>query len=178
MNLATLIAKRAEEGRPIRVGMIGAGKFGTMLEETTFVNGEGEEVQRRFVFTESLDILLEFIIQGRDLDSDKVKVNVEQDSGQQRMLVVLQIGDEIEKTVKDTSTKRGIIIAFVDDIPENYRNLSIIHNKLKIHLIPHHYKIVSDLKLYSHFGRNDLKLPWENVDEKANKLKEDSKRFL
>ena len=122
MNLATLIAKRAEEGRPIRVGMIGAGKFGTMLEETTFVNGEGEEVQRRFVFTESLDILLEFIIQGRDLDSDKVKVNVEQDSGQQRMLVVLQIGDEIEKTVKDTSTKRGIIIAFVDDIPENYRN--------------------------------------------------------
>ena len=118
-------------------------------EETTFVNGEGEEVQRRFVFTESLDILLEFIIQGRDLDSDKVKVNVEQDSGQQRMLVVLQIGDEIEKTVKDTSTKRGIIIAFVDDIPENYRNLSIIHNKLKIHLIPHHYKIVSDLKLYN-----------------------------
>ena len=37
----------------------------------------------------------------------------------------------------------------VDDIPENYRNLSIIHNKLKIHLIPHHYKIVSDLKLYN-----------------------------
>ena len=118
-------------------------------EETTFVNGEDEEVQRRFVFTESLDILLEFIIQGRDLDSDKVKVNVEQDSGQQRMLVVLQIGDEIEKTVKDASTKHAIIIAFVDDIPENYRNLSIIHNKLKIHLIPHHYKIVSDLKLYN-----------------------------
>ena len=31
MNLATMIAKRAEEGRPIRVGMIGAGKFGTMF---------------------------------------------------------------------------------------------------------------------------------------------------
>ena len=29
MNLATLLAKCAEEGRPIRVGMIGAGKFGT-----------------------------------------------------------------------------------------------------------------------------------------------------
>ena len=27
MNLATLIAKRAEEGRPIRVGMIGAGNL-------------------------------------------------------------------------------------------------------------------------------------------------------
>ena len=65
------------------------------------------------------------------------------------MLVVLQVGDGIEKTVKDASTKRAIIIAFVDDIPENYQNLSIIHNKLNIHLIPHHYKIVSDLKLYN-----------------------------
>ena len=118
-------------------------------EETTFFNNQGEEVKRRFVFTESLDILLDFIIQERDLTSDGVKVNVEMDSGQQRMLVVLQVGDGIEKTVKDTSTKRAIIIAFVDDIPETYENLSIIHNKLNIHLITHHYKIVADLKLYN-----------------------------
>jgi len=25
---------------------------------------------------------------------------------------------------------------------------------------------------YGHFGRNDLKLPWENVEEKATQLKE------
>ena len=118
-------------------------------EETTFVDSQGKEVKRRFVFTENLDILLDFIIQERDLTSDEVKVNVEMDSGLQRMLVVLQVGDGIEKTVKDASTKRAIIIAFVDDIPENYQNLSIIHNKLNIHLIPHHYKIVSDLKLYN-----------------------------
>ena len=118
-------------------------------EETTFVNNQGEEVKRRFVFTENLDILLDFIIQERDMTSEKVKVNVEKDSGQQRMLVVLQIGDGIEKAVKDASTKRAIIIAFVDDIPESYQNLSIIHNKLKIHLIPQHYKIISDLKLYN-----------------------------
>ena len=31
MNLATLLAKCAEEGQPIRVGMIGAGKLGTMF---------------------------------------------------------------------------------------------------------------------------------------------------
>ena len=31
MNLATLLAARAEAGRPIRVGLIGAGKFGTMF---------------------------------------------------------------------------------------------------------------------------------------------------
>ena len=31
---------------------------------------------------------------------------------------------------------------------------------------------------YGHFGRNDLKLPWESVDEKAAKLVEGSKNFL
>ena len=31
---------------------------------------------------------------------------------------------------------------------------------------------------YGHFGRNDLKLPWENVEEKANQLIKASKRFL
>ncbi|MBL6597869.1 MAG: Gfo/Idh/MocA family oxidoreductase [Alphaproteobacteria bacterium] len=31
MNLAMLLSKRAEEDRPVRVGMIGAGKFGTMF---------------------------------------------------------------------------------------------------------------------------------------------------
>ena len=31
---------------------------------------------------------------------------------------------------------------------------------------------------YGHFGRNDINLPWENVEKKANKLIEDSKKFL
>ena len=63
------------------------------------------------------------------------------------MLVVLQIGDGLSNSVKDTSTKRAIIIAFVDDIPENYCNISIILDKLKVHLMKHHHKFVSDLKL-------------------------------
>ena len=31
---------------------------------------------------------------------------------------------------------------------------------------------------YGHFGRNDLKLPWESVEEKAAQLVEESKNFL
>ena len=31
MNLYTLLAARAERGRPVRVGLIGAGKFGSMV---------------------------------------------------------------------------------------------------------------------------------------------------
>ena len=31
MNLHSMLAARAEQGRPIRVGLIGAGKFGSMF---------------------------------------------------------------------------------------------------------------------------------------------------
>ena len=31
MNLFSMLGKRAEDGNPIRIGMIGAGKFGTMF---------------------------------------------------------------------------------------------------------------------------------------------------
>ena len=31
MNLSALLAKRVAEGRPVRVGLIGAGKFGSMI---------------------------------------------------------------------------------------------------------------------------------------------------
>ncbi len=31
MNLYTMLEKRAEEGNPVRVGLIGAGKFGAMF---------------------------------------------------------------------------------------------------------------------------------------------------
>jgi len=31
MNLSTLLSRRAEAGRPVRVALIGAGKFGSMF---------------------------------------------------------------------------------------------------------------------------------------------------
>jgi predicted homoserine dehydrogenase-like protein len=31
MNLFSMLGKRAEDGNPVRIGMIGAGKFGTMF---------------------------------------------------------------------------------------------------------------------------------------------------
>ena len=31
MNLSTMLQQRADGGRPIRVGLIGAGKFGSMV---------------------------------------------------------------------------------------------------------------------------------------------------
>ena len=69
MNLATLLAKCAEEGRPIRVGMIGAGKFGTMSLPRP--SGKGVSMLSGIVIGMSLDILcvggkdvIKFILEG------------------------------------------------------------------------------------------------------------------
>ena len=52
-------------------------------EATTFYNSDGKEMKRRFVYTEELDLLLEFILHERDIEEEDVKwVNVELDSGQ------------------------------------------------------------------------------------------------
>jgi len=39
-------------------------------------------------------------------------------------------------------------------------------------------KFFRNTAAYGHFGRRDLELPWENVEEKAAKLAEGAKVFL
>ena len=50
---------------------------------------------------------------------------------------------------KETSTKKVIILAHVDDIPETYENVSKILSKLNIHNLYLEYQLVADLKLYN-----------------------------
>ena len=65
------------------------------------------------------------------------------DGGQGRMLVVLHLGNGDEaKATKDTSTKRAMILAYVDNIPETHFNLSKILNSLKVHMMKYHHTIV------------------------------------
>ena len=64
------------------------------------------------------------------------------------MLVVLHLGNGDEaKHTKDTSTKRAIILAYVDNVPETHFNLSKILNSFKVHMMKYHHTIVGDLKL-------------------------------
>ena len=120
------------------------------MENTTFKSNGGSDIKRQFVFTEDLELLLDFVITERDYEKANVDVKVSLDSGQGTMLVVLHLGDgDEEKATKDTSTKRAIILAYVDDIPENHSNLSIILNKLQVHMLFYHHSIVGDLKLYN-----------------------------
>ena len=40
MNLQAMLAERAETGKPVRVGLIGAGKFGSMfLAQVPYIKG-------------------------------------------------------------------------------------------------------------------------------------------
>ena len=102
------------------------------------------------MYCEELELLLDFIISERDYEEENVDVKVSMDGGKGRMLVVLHLGDgDEDKSTKDTSTKRAIILAYVDDIPETHFNLSKILNNLKIHMMKYHHSIVGDLKLYN-----------------------------
>ena len=120
------------------------------VENTTFKDKDNDDINRQFVFTEDMELLLDFVISERDYEEDNVEVKVSMDSGQGRMLVVLHLGNGDEsKATKDTSTKRAMILAYVDDIPETHFNLSTILNKLKIHMLRYHHSIIGDLKLYN-----------------------------
>ena len=58
------------------------------------------------------------------------------------MLVVLHLGNGDEaKHTKDTSTKRAIILAYVDNVPETHFNLSKILNSFKVHMMKYHHTI-------------------------------------
>jgi hypothetical protein len=121
-------------------------------EETTFEGYEkGATIQRHLIYTEYLGTFLDFICLERGVDIGSSKLAIGMDSGQKRMLVTLTVDDEDDEdtTVKDTSTRRVIILAHVDDIPETYANMSKILEKLNIHNLYQDYHLVSDLKLYN-----------------------------
>ena len=61
------------------------------VENTTFKDKDGNDINRQFVFTEDLELLLDFVISERDYEEDNVDVKVSMDGGQGRMLVVLHL---------------------------------------------------------------------------------------
>ena len=68
------------------------------VENTTFKSNGGSDIKRQFVFTEDLELLLDFVISERDYEKANVDVKVSLDGGQGRMLVVLHLGDGDEET--------------------------------------------------------------------------------
>ena len=66
------------------------------VENATFKDKDGNDMDRQFVYTEDLELLLDFVISERDYEEDDAEVKVSMDGGQGRMLVVLHLrnGDE------------------------------------------------------------------------------------
>jgi hypothetical protein len=125
-------------------------------EKITFEDGKGGEYTRWAVYTEDLEVLLDFLCEERGVEANVAKLAIGMDSGQKRMLVTLSLMtpepvdvDETKpkKLFKDSSNNRVIILAIVDDIPETYMNMKQLLEKLRIQDWWHHYQIVTDLKL-------------------------------
>ena len=56
------------------------------VENTTFKSNGSSDIKRQFVFTEDLELLLDFVISERDYEKANVDVKVSLDGGQGRML--------------------------------------------------------------------------------------------
>ena len=78
------------------------------VENTTFKSNGGSDIKRQFVFTEDLELLLDFVISERDYEKANVDVKVSLDSGQGRMLVVLHLGDGDEEKATKTHQQNGL----------------------------------------------------------------------
>ena len=60
-----------------------------------FEMGEDEYETRHLIYTEDLDVLLDFICFDRGLEKDSAELKVGMDSGQKRMLVTLHIDGKV-----------------------------------------------------------------------------------
>ena len=79
------------------------------VENATFKDKDGIDMKRQFVYTEDLELLLDFVISERDYEEDNVEVKVSMDGGQGRMLAVLHLGNGDEaKHINQTSYYLGL----------------------------------------------------------------------
>ena len=89
-----------------------------------------------------------------------MKVVLSVDGGQSKLIATMAIvpKNEMDKKArmkqsnvrdrsKSTSTKRCLVISRVDQVPENYTNVTVLMSKLDLHELRKDFCVVADLKL-------------------------------
>ncbi len=128
-------------------------------------NGHNVEIERPAVLVRDMDEFVQDMIKERSYNPATTMVKLGMDGGGGFFKLTLNIIDQ-ENTInsparksarrlfssgaaaeacKDSSVKRLFIIGLIPDIPENYENMEIIFNELKIHQVK--FIIATDLKL-------------------------------
>ena len=133
------------------------------LFETEFsevLDSNGENIDMPITHAKHLNTLISLVCEKRGLCDDDVKVVLGIDGGQSKLIATMAIvpKDELDKKArmeqsnvrdrsKSTSTKRCLVIARVDQVPENYTNVTILMSRLNLTELKKDFCVVADLKL-------------------------------
>ena len=133
------------------------------LFETEFsevLDSNGESINMPITHAKHLNTLILIVCEKRGLCEDDIKIVLGIDGGQSKLICTMAIvpKDELDKkarmaqeNVKDrsksTSTKRCLVIARIDQVPENYTNVTILMSKLNLPELRKDFCVVADLKL-------------------------------
>ena len=129
-------------------------------EFSEVLDSDGENVSMPITHAKHLNTLISLVCEKRGLSDEEVKIVLGIDGGQSKLIATMAIvpKDELDKKgrmgqsnvrdrSKSTSTKRCLVIARVDQIPENYSNVTILMSKLNLQELKKDFCVVADLKL-------------------------------
>ena len=122
------------------------------VHSDTFSCGDNIE-KRDIVFARNTSDLVMHILHARGLDPQTALIRIAIDSGQGFLKVIINVFDPSEKhstsVLDDAGVKRSLILALVEDVPENNNNLSKILATLKLDQVQ--FKAAFDLKCANAF---------------------------
>ena len=117
------------------------------VKREVFSSGEGE-VERDLVYVKNTSDLIMHVLEERGLDPHKAIIRINVDAGQGFLKVVLNVFDPSDKAEtpgrENSGVKRSLILALVENVPEQNSNLSRVLEPLQLQDID--YKISFDLK--------------------------------
>lgn len=102
----------------------------------TFSGNVTSETQQHLIYCRSVLGLIEYVKGRRNVQDARLLIGI--DGGQGSLKFVLNIEDERrtnKSDFKDSGVKRSLIIALVENVQENYENVSKIWTKLELQRI-------------------------------------------
>lgn len=110
------------------------------VEHTSFIKTSGKSTsytQQHLVYCRSVNGLIEYVKGRRNIQDTRLLIGI--DGGQGSLKIILNIedklGDSPQSKYKDSGVKRCFILALVEDVQENYENVSKIWTKLELQLV-------------------------------------------
>ena len=122
---------------------------------TVFQSKDGKDLQSCLSKTKDVSQFLNGIAQLRELRNPKVILGIDGDVRHLMITAIVKESDEhddaisakVSENLKGTSSKRVLVLAKADGVPETRHNVEIMLNAIRLHEIEDDFQVVCDLKM-------------------------------